>query len=64
MKLDKSIFTQQSFSDAADHQKLYRTKSDKEKSDCFFYLMQVAFGFVGKPWPRMDKGHFESRKRS
>jgi len=61
MKLDKKAFTIQSFEEAADHQKYYKNISEEEKKDLFFKLMQAAYGFVGKDWPKMDKNHFEVR---
>ena len=64
LRLDKTAFQKQSVEEANDHQKYYRKLSSKEQSKVFNYLMSSAFGFVGKPWPRMDKTAFSSRKRS
>jgi len=61
MKTDKAAFTIQSFEDAADHQKHYKNLPDEEKKDLFFRLMQAAYGFLEKDWPKMDKNHFEVR---
>ena len=64
MKMDRTLFKRQSFSQAADHQSIYRDVSAQEQSENFKYLMSVAFGFVGKPWPKMEKQKFCSSKRS
>lgn len=61
MKLDKKAFTIQSFEEAADHQKHYKSLSEEEKGDFFLHLMQAAYGFVGSDWPKMDKDHFKVR---
>ncbi|GHB26303.1 hypothetical protein [Mongoliitalea lutea] len=61
MKLDRKAFKIQSFEEAADHQQYYRELPEEEKEDLFFKLMQAAYGFVGKDWPRMDRNHFEER---
>lgn len=63
MKLDKTHFVCQTFSQASEHQEVYKNFSDVEKKEVFFYLMQVAYGFVGKPWPKMDKTHFEIKHK-
>ena len=62
--MDRTAFKQQSHHAAADHQPAYRNASLKEQGEHFQYLMSVAFGFVGKPWPRMDKQQFSRSKRS
>ena len=64
MRMDKTAFTQQSFSQAADHQQHYASMSSVEQAKSFHYLMSVAFGFVDKDWPRMDKSAFQIRKHS
>lgn len=61
MKLDKKAFTIQSFEEAADHQKHYKSLSEEDKCDVFLHLMQAAYGFVDSKWPKMDKNHFEVR---
>ncbi|UJP63646.1 hypothetical protein [Mongoliitalea daihaiensis] len=61
MKLDKKAFKIQSFDEAADHKQYYRELPEEEKENLFFKLMQAAYGFVGKDWPRMDKNYFEER---
>jgi hypothetical protein len=63
MKLDKFIFTHHNHDQASDHQSAYRKMSPEERSEAFFYLMQVAYGFVGNPWPKMDKHVFKINKK-
>lgn len=62
MRLDKTVFQEQSFTEASDHQRIYKKMSDKEKARSFHHLVSVAYGFVNQDWPRMDKTHFEIRK--
>jgi len=62
MRLDKSVFSKQSFEEAANHKKIYDAMNDSEKSSVFYVLMSAAYGFVGKPWPKMDKTYFAIRK--
>ena len=61
--MDKSNFKSQSFKDAANHQQVYNKMTDEEKTEVWKYLMSVAYGFVGKPWPKMDKTYFRIRRR-
>lgn len=61
MKLDKKAFKIQSFQEAADHQKHYRSLSEEESKNLLLHLMQASYGFVGSDWPKMDKEHFEVR---
>lgn len=63
MRLDKSVFAKQSLSQACNHQEHYRNMSGEEQARSFHYLMSVAYGFVGKKWPRMDKSSFQTRKQ-
>lgn len=63
MKLDKSHFIIHNYNQASEHQEHYRGLSPDKKKEVFFYLMQVAYGFVGKPWPKMDKTFFKINKR-
>ena len=62
--MDRTAFKQQSFREAADHQSTYQTMSIQEQAEHFRYLMSVAFGFVGKPWPNMEKKYFSSSKQT
>ena len=63
MKFDKTAFKIQTFKQASNHHEEYAKMSDEEKTEAWKYLMSVAFGFVGKPWPKMDKTYFHIRIR-
>jgi hypothetical protein len=63
MQMDRTAFKQQSFREAADHQSTYRNVSKEDQAEHFKYLMSVAFGFVGQPWPKMDKQEFRASTR-
>ncbi len=63
MNLDKTYFKKQSFNKAADHQAVYGAMSEEKRAEAWRYLMEVAYGFVGKEWPRMDKNVFSRRSR-
>lgn len=63
MRLDKTVFTRQSFAQAADHQCDYAKMSELERLSSFRHLMSAAYGLVGKDCPKMDKTVFQVRKR-
>jgi hypothetical protein len=63
MQMDRTAFKQQSLREAADHQSAYRNALLEEQAENFKYLMSVAFGFVGQPWPKMDKQQFRASTR-
>lgn len=63
MRLDKTAFKKHSPAEAADHQRHYRRMSGEERAQSFRYLMSVAYGFLGREWPRMDKSCVHIRKR-
>jgi hypothetical protein len=63
MRMDKSAFSKQSFEDAANHKKIYDSMDATERSSVFYILMSTAYGFVGKPWPKMEKNIFSKRKQ-
>lgn len=62
MCLDKNYYIKQTFNEAADHQSQYKKMSSEAQSNTFRFMMEAADGFVGLPWPRMDKNHFEKEK--
>jgi hypothetical protein len=64
MQMDRTAFKQQSFHEAADHQSTYRNMTTQKQAESFRYLMSVAFSFVDKPWPKMEKQYFSSSKRA
>ncbi len=41
----------------------YSSLSQKEGLQVAAYLISVAYGFVNKPWPKMDRTKFEIVKR-
>jgi hypothetical protein len=63
MRLDRTYFRKQTFEQAADHRSDYLSMNEAERSEAFFILMQASFGFVGEPWPRMEKNVFKKRRR-
>ena len=63
MRLDKNYYIKQSFNEAADHPSQYKKISAEVQSDTFLFVMEAAYGFVGLPWPKMDKQHFEKKSR-
>jgi hypothetical protein len=63
MKFDKTVFAKQSFQAANDaHQSTYQLMNEEEKTAVFHYLMSVSYGFLGKPWPKIDKEYFNKRR--
>jgi hypothetical protein len=63
MQMDRTAFKQQSFRQAAEHKSAYGNAPVEEQAQHFKYLMGVAFGFVDKPWPKMDKQQFRVSAR-
>lgn len=62
--MNRSLFTRQSRTQAADHQAVYRAMTPEQRAEAWQYLMRVAYGFVGKEWPKMDKTVFSRRSRN
>ncbi|TVP75782.1 MAG: hypothetical protein EA353_13265 [Puniceicoccaceae bacterium] len=63
VRLDRTTFKKQTFTEAAEHQTTYHKMSASERGASFQYLMQVNYGFLGKPWPRLDRKAFSKRYR-
>ncbi|MFP4166046.1 MAG: hypothetical protein ACLFUF_02640 [Opitutales bacterium] len=63
VRLDRTTFKKQTFAGAAEHQATYHKMSAGERGASFQYLMQVNYGFLGKPWPRLDRKAFSKRSR-
>ncbi len=42
----------------------YSNLTEKEGLQVAAYLISVAYGFVNRPWPMMDKSAFEIVKRN
>jgi hypothetical protein len=64
MKLDKTIFKKQSHQKASNHQQHYNKMSESERAEAWWLLMRMAYGYVDKPWPRMDKTIFKKGKQA
>jgi hypothetical protein len=62
--MDRTVYKQQSFAQATEHQSAYDNASEEERTEHFNYLMSVAFGFVGQAWPKMDKQQFRVSRRT
>ena len=63
MNLDRTTFKKQTFAEAAEHQTAYNKMPVNERGLTFLYLMQLNYGFLGKPWPRLDRKAFSKRSR-
>ena len=63
-RLDKSAFEALSFEDADKRMNSSTGVPWNESVNQFNYLISVAFGFLGKEWPRMDKTHFQKIKHA
>ncbi|MDX2191033.1 MAG: hypothetical protein SFY32_14325 [Bacteroidota bacterium] len=61
-KLDRTKFSYGKMSEETEKHD-YAHLTEKEQNDVFQYLMSVAYGFVNKPWPKMDRTKFEIEKR-
>jgi hypothetical protein len=62
MKFDKTIFQKQSFEDADLQKNFWKSKSYSERLEAGVIMTQIAFGLVGKPFPKMEKALFKKRK--
>ena len=60
--MDKTYFKKQSLKEANQHPAYYKTLSKAENAIIFKTMMQVAYGFVGKEWPPMEKVFTGMRK--
>ncbi|HVK97984.1 MAG TPA: hypothetical protein VM368_09205 [Flavisolibacter sp.] len=62
-RLDRTAFEALSFDDANKKIQSSVHLNQQERFNQFNYLMAVAYGFLGKPWPKMDRTAFEKIKR-
>lgn len=62
-RLDRTAFQAMNYEDADKQINNSKSLSEEERINQFNYLMSVAYRFLGKQWPRMDKAHFEKIKR-
>jgi hypothetical protein len=60
--MEKTFFIKQSLTSADSHQQHYKMLSVEEKAKVFLTLMQAAYGFVGKDWPKMEKTFTGARR--
>ncbi len=61
-KMDRTAFKHQSFGEE-EKTKVFKHLPTEERLRIANYLISVAYGFVGKPFPKMDKTAFSMRKR-
>lgn len=62
--MDKSAFKIQSFEEADKQKKYWQSKTSEECLAAANEMIRVAYGYVGKPVPPMDKTAFTIRKRN
>ena len=62
-RLDRTSFQALSFEEADKQMTDSTGLSMEERIKQFNYLMSVAYCFLGKQWPKMDKTYFEKMKR-
>ncbi|MBK8547488.1 MAG: hypothetical protein IPL63_08900 [Saprospiraceae bacterium] len=60
--MDKTSFKKQSLLEADNHQMYYLKMSSSERAKAFLIMMQAAYHFVGKEWPKMEKKFTGKRK--
>jgi hypothetical protein len=60
--MDKTFFKKQSLEAADNHQAYYRQMSAEKRAEAFLRMMQAAYHFVGKDWPKMEKIYTGKRK--
>lgn len=61
-RMDRTVFASGKMNEESE-QHDYSSLSEKEGLQVATYLISVAYGFVGKPWPKMDRTKFEIVKR-
>ena len=62
-KMDRTAFSMGKMSEETEAHD-YSNYSEREKLQIAAYLISVAYGFVGKPWPKMDRTKFEIVSRN
>lgn len=62
-RIDKTAFKHQSFEEE-ERSKVFQKVAYTEQLRTATYLISIAYGFVGKPFPKMDKTAFSIRKQS
>ena len=61
-KMDRNTFSMGKMNEKSEVHD-YTNLSEKEQRKVSSYLISIAYGFVNKPWPKMDKTKFEIVKR-
>jgi hypothetical protein len=62
-KMDRTAFSSGTMDEESEKHD-YSKMTEKEGLQIAAYLISVAYGFVGKPWPKMDRTKFEIVKRN
>ena len=62
-RLDKTVFQSLTFQEADEQMRESFNSSPEEQIEYFNYLVSIAYQFLGKSWPQMDRNHFEMIKR-
>jgi hypothetical protein len=62
LRMDKTVFAKQSYSQASNHSKHYKSMTKTEQIQVFHLLMSAAFGFVDNSFPKMDKVFVKKRR--
>ncbi len=63
-RLDRTAFQALTYEDADKQINDSTNLSQEERINQFNYIMSVAYRFLNKPWPLMDRNAFEKIKRS
>lgn len=61
-KMDRTAFSMGEMNEETEKHD-YQHKTAEEKLAIAAYLISVAYGFVGKEWPKMDRTKFEIVRR-
>jgi len=60
--MDRTAFRHQSFKEE-EASKVFLNANYQERLRIAYYLISIAYGFAGKPFPKMDKTAFKLRIR-
>ena len=61
-KLDRTAFQAKTFEEADNHYSYWENKTFKERLEAANYLIQSAYGYLGKSLPPVDRTYFTTRK--
>ena len=62
MKMDKLFYQKQSLKEADQHHLYYKKLSERDNAAIFNQMMQAAYHFIGKNWPKMERVFTGKRK--